>query len=433
MASIAEWDPHGRRFLLLFGLFFITLFSGISMKTPCAMNSWADNYPFKQHCYSDIFPLYGIRGLEHHRIPYVEEFSEYPALTGLLNYGLSFFSEDSNSFFYVHAFVLSLLATLVTWVFYQMRMGVTAALPWIAAPSIVLHGFTNYEMLPLACVALAFYTYHRGALAWSGFWLGLGAAAKLFPLFILPAFLLALYNRSRRLGFNWRSAPALRSPTRYGLGFLAGALPVNLILIALNKDLWWKTWAFHKDRGTTYETIWFYVNDRYYSPRGIPGLTDPEITKYSLYLFAGLTAFILLIGLWRRSTSVAALSVAIMGVYLATAKVYSSQHVLWILPMVAFAGRLLWPWVALQVADILSYYYLYEIFSLPQGTSLEAFRDVLHPLEFWVLVKVACFLLLALVAVWNAGWRERPETAPGFEASRSRERPLRANAATTIP
>jgi hypothetical protein len=59
------------------------LIAAYLLKRPCIVNPWADNFQYIHLCYNDIQPLFGVRGISHGLIPYVDVEMEYPVLTGM--------------------------------------------------------------------------------------------------------------------------------------------------------------------------------------------------------------------------------------------------------------------------------------------------------------------------------------------------------------
>src|SRR3954447_17013989 len=167
--------------LALFG----TLTIGLLIKAPCATGDWADGRANRLLCYTDIVPLYGSEGLSARRIPYLEARNEYPVGQGIWMYATSLPVSSTGSYFDLNVLGLSLLA-LVTAVALYRLVG-THALYFAAAPSLALYGFLNWDLLAIALSTLAIAAFLQRRTSRSGVFLGLSAAAKLFPgLFLVP-------------------------------------------------------------------------------------------------------------------------------------------------------------------------------------------------------------------------------------------------------
>ena len=196
------------------------LFFGALSKSNCALGkadengvlqlNWDGNRQYTSFCYNDIVPLYGGRGLDEPGFPYayswVEDgltrYMEYPVLAGMFQGGVGWLARTT------YPAVKWLGMAEVSWYF-----GLTAlimAMVWIgtvvmvfrltgnrawdtilmaASPLVVIHAFTNWDIPSIAFMVGALYavTKHKNWLA--GVLVGLGTAFKLWPLFILGAFL----------------------------------------------------------------------------------------------------------------------------------------------------------------------------------------------------------------------------------------------------
>ncbi len=198
------------------------LVAAFLLKRPCIVNPWADNFQYIHLCYNDIQPLFGVRGISHGLIPYVDVEMEYPVLTGMFMdfvgrilralswVGLAEFSNED--YFRVSAFFLAPFAFVVTML---LRKRVTAArlMLWAIGSPLVLYAFTNWDLLAVAGAVWGLVLYERNRPAISGAALAAGASAKLYPSFFLPGMILArLADRESVRSSEWSSA--LRSRLR---------------------------------------------------------------------------------------------------------------------------------------------------------------------------------------------------------------------------
>ena len=100
---------------------------------------------------------------------------------------------DSAVFWSVNAvgFFIVFLLALVAPVRAQRRR------PWdamfvAASPMVALAAFINWDMLAVGCVAGALWAWSTRRPIWAGVFIGLGAATKLYPLFLLGPLLRAV-------------------------------------------------------------------------------------------------------------------------------------------------------------------------------------------------------------------------------------------------
>ena len=213
--------------------------------------------PYEQLCYNDVFPLYSGRGLFDGVRVYLDShdgrYLEYPVLTGVVLQVAGWITGSggdlmakSHTFVAVTALLLLPFALATTATMWHTepgtriraagahtarsvseRVGPRAALMVAIAPVLLLDGTINWDLVAVAFTALAMWAWSREAPLWTGIFLGLGASAKLYPLFILGP-LLVLCVRDRR----W---PAL---LRAVLGTAGAWLVANLPVMLLNFQGW---------------------------------------------------------------------------------------------------------------------------------------------------------------------------------------------------
>ncbi|HEY3548296.1 MAG TPA: glycosyltransferase 87 family protein, partial [Propionicimonas sp.] len=205
---------------------------------------------FPRMCYSDITVLYYWRGLKDGQIPYLDSDVEYPVLTGgfmefsrrilLLLGGQSrpgLSGEEVTSaaglYFGINAVLLFALFGVLVWAHLKMHR------PWdammiAAAPAIWTTGLINWDALVVALTSLALLAWARKKPVWAGVWLGLGIAAKLYPVLLLvPLAVLCI-----RTG-KWR-------PFFITLGAtVVSWVAVNLPVYLATPDGWMGFWTFN--------------------------------------------------------------------------------------------------------------------------------------------------------------------------------------------
>ncbi|MDQ1632325.1 MAG: hypothetical protein QOC80_2297, partial [Frankiaceae bacterium] len=197
--------PVTLRFLLILAL--LTCLLGYAEKAPCRdTRNWNSSFQYTALCYSDVVALYGAEQLDRGSRPFVDYPVEYPVLIGAAmqaaaevstlappttpggqDLGVALFADAT-------AVLLALAAGVV--VFCTARTAGRRpqdALLVALAPSLLLHAFTNWDLLAVAFASAALLAWARRAPALAGVLLGLGAATKLYPiLFLVPLGLLCL-------------------------------------------------------------------------------------------------------------------------------------------------------------------------------------------------------------------------------------------------
>jgi uncharacterized membrane protein len=206
------WTPL--RWLVLLTL--LTSLLGWWQKSPCRVHPWVDEYQYTRMCYTDVFALYFAEGLNEGRTPYLEHPVEYPVVIGAVMQVAAkavavFPAEQRPRRFYDATWAILTAAALVVVVTTARLAG--RRRPWdaamfAAAPLLVLHGTTNWDLAAMALAGLGLVQWARRRPLAAGVLLGLATATKLYPALLLVP-LLALCLRARRLRAFATTAVAL--------------------------------------------------------------------------------------------------------------------------------------------------------------------------------------------------------------------------------
>jgi uncharacterized membrane protein len=198
--------------------------------------------------------------------------------------------------------------------------------PWdamfvAASPMVALAGFINWDLLVVGCVAGALWAWSTRRTVWAGVFIGLGAATKLFPLFLLgPLFVLCL--RQRKLD-SW-----VRTATAAVAVWLVIDVPVYLW--SPDGFLWF--WRYNAQRGPDFGSLWLLA--QMYGQ----GASAHTINLTTGFVFGAVCVAIALLGLYApRKPRLVQLMFLVVVAFLMINKVYSPQYVLWLLPLAALA------------------------------------------------------------------------------------------------
>jgi len=230
---------------------------------------------------------------------------------------------ELRGFVIVNAMVFALLALLSAW----LLAGAHRRRPWdavffAASPTVALTGIINWDMLAVAMVAGALFTWSRDKPLLTGLLIGLGTATKLYPLFLLgPIAIICL--RQRRL----------RDFVDTLLAAGASWLLLNAPAYVDGKDEWLRFWTFNSERGPDLGSAWLVIQDA--SGHAISATT---VNHWSWALFGLWCAAVAVVGFRAPSTPrLAQLGFLVVAGFLLVNKVYSPQYVLWLLPLAALA------------------------------------------------------------------------------------------------
>jgi hypothetical protein len=382
------------------GMAALTLLASFFLKVPCIERAW-DGARDPVICYSDIPAIYAARQLEGG--PFPPAALEYPAGTVLFVGIAERLTSSSRGFFLVNAMALSILGLAAARALHAIISRPKRILFFALGIPLLLYAFLSWDLLALGLMILAIEAFMRRADGWAGLLTGLGAAVKLFPGVLLPAFLVASWVDARRPpGLAANEGGRSGSVRRLVLGGLAGFALPNLALLAMSSDSWRFFWEFQSERGPGLETWWFMI------ARHEPGGTDPIGWWAVSYpgLVNILSAVLFVIGatflIWRAvgsRTHVGPVPLAFQLLlwFLLTSKVFSLQYSLWLLP---FFVLLALPWytyavyvaIDLAVWAAFSGYYLAASF----GTGDPSFRLLLTQVA--ALARYGCLLWLLILA-----------------------------------
>jgi uncharacterized membrane protein len=436
-ASEAVGGPVGRRAAphpwwtpvrVVLAVACVTWVLAFAQKAPCVAEDWAGSARYSHGCYSDVPYLYVSRGLAERVLPYTNTEGrypdlEYPVLTGYFAYAAAAATQalagwpdlaerraapadqvyalpgverERLDSFLVTGVLLAPFVLLAAWFLAR----VDPRRPWdamgfAAAPVLALAGLVNWDVLAVACVAGALWAWARDRPVLAGVFVGLGVAVKLYPLFLLGAFLV-VGLRTRSGGGLGRAA---RAAGAAGLAWLA----VNLPALLGHWQGWTEFWRFNAGRGADWGSLWLLAQEH-----GAQ-VDAATINRVSWLAFVGVCVAVLLLGLAApRTPRVAQLAFLVTAGFLLVNKVYSPQYVLWLLPLAALARP---RWRDLLVWQAGEAFYFVAIWVHLGGYTTPAVStrpDVVYSLA--VVARVLAQLYLVAVVARDV---LRPSPAPG--------------------
>jgi hypothetical protein len=340
-------------------------------------------WSFQHHCYSDVIALHGDRYLGGaHPLPYLEDRIEYPVLLGLALWLPSWVPGGALGYF--TATYLFLAACLACALLALARL--PGARPWWlgATPALVFYAGLNWDLLPIALVALAALAQERGRMGASGAAAALGVSAKLFPATLVPAALAAL-----------AAGPRPRALLRYAAALGGLVLLVNLPFALAAPENWSWFFRFNAGRGAE-NSIW----DALAIPRG-PLLEALSAGPLAASALAGAAATALAARRGGDAARAARLATGLaLVVWIATNKIWSPQYALYGFLAGALAAGPAALFGALTAVSIWDFHVAFEV----RARRWEPwFRDHLfHPTA---IVRTLLWLALAAV-IARALWRE---------------------------
>ncbi|CAN5364347.1 glycosyltransferase family 87 protein [soil metagenome] len=343
--------------------------------------NWSNQRAYYELCYSDTVPLYGAELLSQGKFPYKSSwlemkdgkpalaydgtpavrYMEYPVLTGVYQYVSMALAKTYTAltkatalpvvaevvmFFNISALGLALAWLATVWATSALagRRIWDAALV-AASPILLFQIFTNFDALATAFAVGGMLAWARRKPYLAGALIGLGVAAKLYPmLLLLPVVLLGI--RTGRLTGAGKAALA---------AFVAW-LMVNLPIMVLFPRGWSEFFRLNARRGDDMDSLYNVVKS-FTGWGGFDqnlGLWQPPVVLNAVtaVLFAVCCAAIGYIALTApRRPRLAQLAFLVVAAFLLTNKVWSPQFSLWLVPLAVLAlpqRRILLAWMTID-------------------------------------------------------------------------------------
>jgi uncharacterized membrane protein len=234
----------------------------------------------------------------------------------------------------------------------------------------------------------------------AGVLLGVGAAAKLYPIFILGALLVLCLRAGKPQ--PWLGAFA---------GAVVAWLAVNLPIAVLYPQGWWEFFRLNSTRPADHDSIYHAV-EVFTGWMGFDGPlyegdTPSTLNLVTLALFALVCLVVTVIALTAsRRPRVASLAFLIVAGFLLTNKVWSPQYSLWLVPLAVLALPRWIPLLVWMSVDAYVWYprlgYFLGLAVPGRGNSPEVFLSV-------VLVRDALVVIICAMVVWTV---YRPDADP---------------------
>ena len=276
--------------------------------------------------FSDIRGFYGMHFYDgQHLWPFSEKTLlgdtkvqhpvEYPALTGLIMWLLSFLVSPSQTAVFDYyritaAFQIVLLAISAYLIF--KLAGKKYGFYFILAPAVLYSLNRNWDIWAIAAMLLAIYLFEKKRFHLSAILLAVSIATKFFPIVLmLPIMIIFLRNKQIKLFI------------RYALTTAIAWTVINLPFVLINYEGWAYFYKFSAERGLGSASFFEITNII------LPSITFSSIHFYilnTLALVAVTTYFVRL----KSVPTLAATSFFVMFGFILFNKQYSMQYVIWL-------------------------------------------------------------------------------------------------------
>jgi len=214
-----------------------------------AFNVWEHLPGILPNHYSDVVSVFwrdGI-GVGEHLVPYLQFTFEYPVIVGVLVYISSFSRALTGDFmtamnYYVLIMDGFLFVFTIGTVLLLRKMciilNVEETRIWkffLIMPTFLMFTVYNWDIIAVFFSVLSIYLYMKSKKFGSAASLGLGIAAKLYPIVLLPVYLVEEKSWRERLKFIFAC--------------LGVFMLLNTPFIILNFETWLSTWTYHMEWG----------------------------------------------------------------------------------------------------------------------------------------------------------------------------------------
>lgn len=324
---------------ILIVLTLLTMSVGIGMREPCFQTAWTGGgqQQYTHMCYTDIPFMYQGRGFSSDQIPYVStnqsDYLEYPVVTGaametaaLIAKQLPGDTNNQGRWFYVITTWFLLAFACITVV---ALAGLNGRRPWDAAmfalaPGLLLNATINWDLVAVGLAAVGLLAWARKKPVLAGVFIGLGTAAKLYPVLILVALVLLCWRAGKMK--EWSLCLA---------GAVGSWLVVNLPFMIQNYQGWVYFYKFNEDRGADWGSFWLFLE---YNPIHAISFSPSRISLlFALLLAISCVGVGLLTWLARFRPRVGQIVFLVAAAFIIFNKVYSPQYVLWLIPLAVIA------------------------------------------------------------------------------------------------
>jgi uncharacterized membrane protein len=240
---------------------------------------------------------------------------EYPALTGLVMWLLSFLVSPSQTAIFDYyritsAFQIVLLAVSAYLIF--KLAGKKYGFYFILAPAVLYSLNRNWDIWAIAAMLLAIYLFEKKRFQLSAILLAVSIATKFFPIVLmLPIMIIFLRNKQIKLFI------------RYALTTAVAWIVINLPFVLINYEGWAYFYKFSAERGLGSASFFEITNII------LPSITFSSIHFYILNVLALVLVTTYFLKL-KSIPTLAATSFFVMFGFILFNKQYSMQYVIWL-------------------------------------------------------------------------------------------------------
>ncbi len=287
----------------------------------CRNNDFTSPDNYIHACYTDIPALFSERGLNTNTFPYLSAANsmEYPPVTGLFAWAISFITPNSSNVLYFDLNILFLIMMYFISALILKALAPKYLYLFLASPAVIASLFINWDLIAVASALFAVYFFEKKKYEESAISLGVSIAIKFFPIVMLLPIAIIFYKRKQ-----------IKQLGRYLFTTAILWLAINLPIAVFYFDGWWQFFKLNIERGADFGSIWY-------------GLSLLNLDISNLDLIYPLLSIILFIALafyllkLDKIPNLAHITFFAVVIFTTFGKVYSPQYVLWLTPFAVIA------------------------------------------------------------------------------------------------
>jgi len=320
----------------------------------CRNNEFISPDNYIHACYTDIPALFSERGLNTNTFPYLSAANsmEYPPVTGLFAWAISFITPNSSNVLYFDLNILFLIMIYFISVLILKALAPKYLYLFLASPAVIASLFINWDLIAVASALLTVYFFEKKKYEESAIALGISIATKFFPIVMLLPIAIIFYRKKQ-----------LKQLSIYLFTTAILWLAINLSIAVFYFDGWWRFFKLNIERGADFGSIWYGLS-----------LLNLDISNLDLiYPLLSITLFIALaIYLLKldKIPNLAHITFFAVVIFTTFGKVYSPQYVLWLTPFAVIAITnsrqqvSFWFW---QITEIIYHLAIWQYLALYSG------------------------------------------------------------------
>lgn len=340
------------------------------------------------HALSDIPGRYIAWGLSPRRIPYVDAPVEYPVGIGIISWLVAMVTRSAGSFFVAIASANAVLALVMSAV---MREGTgRRALRWCIGPPLFFYAFHNWDLWAILPMVLGLLAFERRKDVAAGVGLGLGAAIKLFPAFVVPPLVIKRWCEGDRRG-------ALRLLASAG----AVVAVLNGPFALIDRNGWEFPLKFQGARVASWGSLWFWL-ERVPPIGWLFHFDRAGVANVGSFAVLGAGLIVIAVAATRHHSGAIEVGAAVIALFLLSNKIYSPTYDLWMVPFFVLLPIQRRTWITYCAADAGIFVLVFGHFHGLWSTTV----------VLWLLFPLVALRAGSLLEVAVSGWRRNraPET-----------------------